>query len=44
MKSKNNIIDPLTKDLTREKIDKSSGEMGVKPIFKRITMIGTQPS
>jgi hypothetical protein len=44
MKSKNNVINPLTKGLTIEQVDKSSREMGVKPVFKRITMLGTQPS
>jgi hypothetical protein len=44
MKSKNNVINPLIKGLTIKQVDKSSREMGVKHVFKRITMLGTQPN
>ena len=32
VKSKDNIVDPLMKDLTREQVCKSSRGMGLKPI------------
>ena len=31
VKSKDNIVDPLTKGLNRELVEKSSREMGLKP-------------
>ena len=33
VRSKDNIVDPLTKGLNRELVDKSSRGMGLKPIF-----------
>ena len=32
VKSKDNIADPLTKGLNRELVEKSSKEMGLKPV------------
>ena len=32
IRSKENIVDPLTKGLTREQVSKSSRGMGLKPI------------
>ncbi|XP_074378585.1 secreted RxLR effector protein 161-like [Apium graveolens] len=42
IKSKDNTADPLTKGLTREFVEKSSKEMGIKPITKVDTK-ETQP-
>ena len=33
MRSKDNIVDPLTKGLTRELVENSSKRMGLKPII-----------
>ena len=44
VKSKDNIVDPLTKGLNRELVKKSSKEMGLKPVKEQVDTMDTQPS
>ena len=44
IKSKDNIVDPLTKGLNRELVNKSSKGMGLKPMTLQVIKMETQPS
>ena len=44
VKSKDNIVNLLTKGLNRELVDKSSRGMGLKPMKEKVVAKGTQPS
>ena len=44
VKSKDNIVDPLTKGLNRELVEKSSKGMGLKPLKEEVDTMDTQPS
>ena len=44
VKSKDNIVDPLTKGLNRELVEKSSKGMRLKPVKVQVNTMDTQPS
>ena len=44
VKSKDNIVDSLTKGLNRELVEKSLKEMGLKPVKEQVDIMDTQPS
>ena len=44
VKSKDNIVDPLTKGLNKELVDKSSKGMRLKPVKEEVDTMDTQPS
>ena len=44
VKSKDNIVDSLIKGLNRELVEKSSKEMGLKPVKEQVDKMDTQPS
>ena len=44
VKSKDNIVDPLTKGLSRELVEKSSKGMGLTLVKEEVNTMDTQPS
>ena len=42
VRSKDNFVDPLTKRLKRELVEKSLRGMGLKPIKKQVNTMNTQ--
>jgi hypothetical protein len=44
VRSSKNLADPFTKGLLRDLVKNTSGEMGLKPFFKKSPVTGTQPN